>query len=173
MNNLTKTLLSGTALGLLATVPAMAQDAPHFSVTALYADNVVNKTNIHNPRHRCGDNSCTQTISTYVPASDLDVNLQLLRTYYKFNSSGNICSNPKTSIKVTQKSKYGKTTTGTFTETSGTCVIVFYGDNYELKKAAGEGKDDSFSSSLKSKFMFNGSKYKGILYMNATVNIGE
>jgi hypothetical protein len=172
MNSITKALLGGAALSALATVPAMAQAAPHFSVTALHAGNVVNKTNTHNPPHHCRS-SCTLTISTYVPASDLNVNVQLLSTYYKFNSSGNICSNPKTKIKVTKSATYGNVTTGTFTETSGTCVIVFYGDNYELTNPAGEGNQDSFSSRMRSKFKLSGEKYKGILIMNATVSIGE
>jgi hypothetical protein len=172
MNNLTKILLGGTALCALTTAPAMAGDVARSLITALHAGNLVNKTAIHDPKRT----HLTYTYAggyTYVPASDLNVNVQLLSTYWKWNSSGNICSNPKTKIKITKKSRYGKTTTGTITETSGTCVIVYHGDNYKLTNPAGEGGTDSFVSSMSSKFENSGVKYKATLNLDMGINIGE
>jgi hypothetical protein len=170
MNKITTILLGGAATAALASGSAMATGT-HFShpaVTALHEGNSVLKSRIHDPK--ATKLTYTYADYTYVPASDVGVNLQLLSTYWKFNSSGNICSNPKTKIKVTKKSKHGKTTTGTFTETSGTCVIVFHGDNYKLTNTS--SNSDSFSSSMKSKFVFSGSKYKGTININDAVTIG-
>jgi hypothetical protein len=171
MNNLTKTLLGGAAFYALATAPAVAGDVATFPVTALQGGNLVNKTAIHDPSRT--HLTYTYADYTYVPASDLNVNVQLLSTYIKFTSSGNICSNPKTKIKITKKSKYGKTTKGTITETSGTCVAVYHGANYELTNPAGEGRTDSFVSSVSGKFENSGVKYKGTVNLDVSINIGE
>jgi hypothetical protein len=61
---------------------------------------------------------------------------------------------------------------GFFTETySNGCVA--YGDTYKLTDPAGEGKTDSFVSSLIFTFQSGGVKYKGKLNLDVSVEIGE
>jgi hypothetical protein len=173
MNYLAKSLLSGAAVSALASASAMG--ATHVgtnhimspNVSALHAGNFVNKSKVHDPKAT----KLTYTYaeySNYVYSSDIGQSVQLLDTYWKWNSSGNICSIPKTKIKVTKQASYGTVTTGTYTESFTSCVIVFHGDNYDWG-GGNAGGTDTFSSKMKSKFIYDGSKYKGTINIDATV----
>jgi hypothetical protein len=48
---------------------------------------------------------------------------------------------------------------------------VFYGNTYKLTNPEGEGKTDTFVSTLIGKFENNGVKYKGKLNMDVSVTI--
>jgi hypothetical protein len=173
MNNITKTLLGGSALCALATAPAMAGNIPAFHVTALHAGHAVNKTKIY----QAGRTHLTYTfaVSSYVPASDLGTGVKLAATYYKWNSSDNLCTVPKMTLKGAKKSTYGKIAhnTETYSEGCSSGPTVFHGDEYTLKKASGEGNSDSFTSDLIGKFKNGATKYLGSLTLDVTVNIGS
>jgi hypothetical protein len=163
MNYLTKALLGSVALCALATAPAMAEDVPDFHVTVLHAGNVVNKTVFHNPSRQ----HLTYTFGAYasIPA-ELDKKIKL----------GDLASwgcSSTGKAKITQKATYGKA--GIYTETySADCSgagEVFYGNTYKLTNPAGEGKTDTFVSTLIGKFEKNGVKYKGTLNMDVSVTI--
>ena len=173
MNDITKTLLAGTAFCALATAPAVAGDAPHFNITALHAGNLVNKTRLYDP----GRQHLTYTfaVSTYIPASDLHKTVRLPGGY-KWNSNSTVCSSPREKPKVVpKKTEYGKT--GIYTETySLGCAsgpTVFYGATYELTNPDGEGKTDYFVSRLIGTFKNSHGKYKGTMNIDVTVNIGS
>lgn len=172
MNLITKSLLGSAAVVALATAPAMAGGAPHLSVTALYAGHAVNKTKVHNP----GRKHLTYTfgVSSYVPASDLNVTVKLAGTYYKWNSNRSICTAPKEKIKVPKKSTYAKLghSTETYSLGCSSGPTVFYGDTYDLTNSSGEGQTDSFVSTLIGKFSNSGVKYKGFLHLDVSVHIG-
>jgi hypothetical protein len=175
VNSITTALLGGTALCALATAPAIAGNISALHVTALHGGHLVNKTRVHSP----GRTHLTYTfgsVSTYIPASDLDKKVKLIDTYYKWNSSNSLCTTPKEKIKVVPK-KTQYATIGTFTTTySEGCAsgpTVFYGDTYKLTNPEGEGHTDHFVSSLIGWFKNGGQKYKGTLNVDVTVNIGE
>ncbi|HEX4157950.1 MAG TPA: hypothetical protein VHY79_05705 [Rhizomicrobium sp.] len=172
MNNITKTLLGGAALCALATAPAIAGNIPAFHVQALHAGHAVNKTKIYQP----GRTHLTYTFSvgTYVPASDLGTAVNLIYTYYKWNSSDNLCTQPKMKIKAPKKTQYAKLghSTETYSEGCGS-PTVFYGDTYDLTNSKGEGNQDSFQSDLIGKFKNGSTKYLGNLYLDVTVSIGR
>jgi hypothetical protein len=172
MNNITKTLLGGAAVCALATAPAMAGNVPAFHVTALHAGHAVNKTKIYQP----GRTHLTYTygVSSYVPASDLGTAVNLIYTYYKWNSNASLCTQPKMKVKVPKKSTYAKLghNTESYSEGCGSPTI-FYGDTYDLKNAAGEGNVDSFQSDLIGKFSNGSTKYLGNLYLDVNVSIGQ
>jgi hypothetical protein len=162
MNAITQFLLAGAVLGVLAVGPAMAGNVPPLTVAALHAGRVVNKTMIRDPSRV--HVTYTFGFSTYIPASDLNKKVKLLRTYYKFG-----CSEK---ARVTKKATYGKV--GFFAETYSTsCGGPFYGTTYKLTNPDGEGQTDCFVSTLTSKYEQNGVKYKGTLNMNVCVEIGE
>jgi hypothetical protein len=72
--------------------------------------------------------------------------------------------------RITKKPIYGKV--GFFAEAySNGCVA--YGDTYKLTDPAGEGKTDSFVSSLIIKFQSGGVKYRGKLNVDVGVEIGN
>jgi hypothetical protein len=172
MNNIIKILLGGAALSALATAPAIAGDAPHFSITALHAGNAVFKSKLQVPGRK--NVTYTVAVSTYVPASDLGTAVHLLGTYYKFNSNSSLCTTPKMKIKVPKKSTYAKLghATETYSEGCASGPTKFYGDTYDLKKAKGEGKVDSFVSVLTAKFKNSRGKYNGTLNLDVKVSIG-
>jgi hypothetical protein len=176
MNNLTKTLLGSAALCALASAPALAQRAPNLNLTALCRGDVVNKT--WTPaRHRedCSRVCTGSTVSTYIPASDLGIQTNLFRTYYKWNSNQTICSNPKEKMKGQKRSLYGKVTHNTETYSLGCASgpTVFYGDAYTLTNPAGEGRTDKFVSKLIGTFHNGGTEYKGKLILDVQVSIGQ
>ena len=171
MNNLTKTLLGGVALSVLAAVPAVAQvQIPAMRVTALHAGHVVKKTNLHNP---CSAPHCDYTFSvySYQPAS-APKKTHLIYTYYKWNSNSTLCSDPKEKIKAPKKSIYAKIGTATETYSLGcpSGPTVFYGDTWSNKTGVA-GETDYFVSTLTGKFQNNGIKYKGVLPINVYVVI--
>jgi hypothetical protein len=163
MNNLNKILLGGAAFSSLVTAAAMAQDVPDFHVTVLHAGNMVNKTVFHDPSRQ----HLTYTFGVYasIPA-ELDKKIKL----------GDLASwgcSATGKAKITQKATYGKA--GIYTETysanCGGAGEVFYGNTYKLTNPAGEGKTDTFVSTLIGKFENNGVKYKGTLNMDVSVTI--
>jgi hypothetical protein len=178
MNSITKTLLGGVAFGALATAPAIAGgiNVPPFHVTALYAGKAVNKTKVHNPPHQCRYSTCiTDSVSTYVPASDLDKKVNLIYTFYKFDSNSTLCSQPREKIKVVpKKTQYAKVgaATATYSEGCASGPTTFYGDNYKLTNPAGEGQTDSFVSTLIGKIKYNGRTYMERLNLDVSVKIG-
>lgn len=170
MHNLTRTLLSGTALAALAAAPSVAGNAPKFHVQALHAGKQVNKTVLHSPVG--GHTTYTIGVSTYVPPSALHKTVPLALTFYKWSSSAE-CSNPRQKIKAPKKSLYGKIKTGTETYSLGcSAPTVFYGDSYKLTDPSGEGKTDNFVSVLYGWYENAGIKYKGTLYLDVSVAIG-
>ncbi|HEX4157300.1 MAG TPA: hypothetical protein VHY79_02400 [Rhizomicrobium sp.] len=173
MNNLTKRLLAGSAICALATAAAIAGNVPHFSITALHAGHVVNKTRAHTPGRQ--NLTYTFSVSTYIPASDLHKTVKL-PDVYKFNSYSTICSSPKQKIKVVpKKTQYAKigTYTETYSEGCSSGPTLFYGDTYKLTNPAGEGHNDYFVSSLIGRFKNSHGKYKGTLNLDFTVSIGN
>ena len=170
MDNITKTLLGGAAICALATAPAMA-GAPHFSITALHAGNQVLKSVIHNP----GRQHVTYNfyVTTAVPGT-VGTGTKLAQTYYKWNSNGSICSTPKMKLTGQKKSTYGKIAHNTESYSEGCgAPTIFYGDEYTLTKASGDGKTDSFTSDLIGKYANGSAKYLGKLNIHATVEIGN
>jgi hypothetical protein len=172
MHNLTRTLLSGTALAALAAAPSVASNAPEIHIQALHAGKQVNKTVLHNSVG--GHTTYTIGVSTSVLASDLHKTVPLALTFYKWSSSES-CSNPRQKIKAPKKSLYGKIKTGTESYSlSCPAPTVFYGDSYKLTDASGEGKTDSFVSILYGWYVKPGGiKYKGTLYSDVSVAIGS
>lgn len=178
MNQLTKTLLGGVALGALGACPSMAQQKhPASSLTAMHAGRVVNKTQLGRPEYHCLTHihaSCTFEIYTDVPASDLRKTVPLAGTFFRWNSYSTLCSHPKQHIRAWKKSTYAKITTGTQTYSVGcpSGPTEFYGDFYKLTDKSGFGKSDFFESELTGKFRNHYGKYKGRLIIAATVTIG-
>jgi hypothetical protein len=167
MNAINKTLLAGAAFCALATAPALAGDVPPFHVTMLHGGHVVGKTGFHH----AGRTHVTSTISlsSSIPASDLDKKVKLATMYTYID-----CSKPSKS-KITKKPTYGKA--GFYSETfSGGCSnggSTYYGNTYELTNPNGEGKVDSFVSTLIGKVEYQGAKYKVTTNLDYDIEIGE
>ncbi|MGH6890258.1 MAG: hypothetical protein ACREHF_13865 [Rhizomicrobium sp.] len=169
MNSITKTLLVGAAFCALATVPAVAGDVSNIHVFALHPGHAtfVSKTSMH--KGPISHTTSTISVSTSVPASDLHKKVKLDGTVFGFfcGRSGK--------VKITKKAIYGKV--GIYTLTNSTACDgagqVLYGDTYKLTNPEGEGKTDSFVSSLTSKFEYKGTKYKGTVNLDVSVAIGE
>jgi|HubBroStandDraft_2_1064218.scaffolds.fasta_scaffold578006_1 hypothetical protein len=179
MSKISQTLLGGAALFALATAPAMAGDVPDIHVAALHPGHAtfVRKTRMHLGNHV--HHSCsTIVISTTVPASDFRSVVKLAGTYYTFYDSGTFCnSSEKQKVKLrAKKTQYAKlgTSTETYSGYCSTAPTVFYGDTYDLKKKKGEGKTDSFVSTLVGKNIhYNGGIYDINLPMEVVVHIGQ
>jgi hypothetical protein len=166
MNAIIQTLLAGAAFGALATAPALAGDVPPFHITALHAGHVVGKTGIHH----AGRTHVTSTIevSTSIPASDLDKKIKL---GVFVDCSG------KYKFKITKKATYGKAGIYAMTQ-SEACVgssggDMGYGNTYKLTNPKGEGKTDSFVSSVFGKFEYKGVKYKFTENVEYDIAIGD
>ena len=175
MNNLTKTLLGGTALTALAAAPALADHAPKFHVAALHPSKVVNKTKVHN--YDRAHVTYTFGVYTSVPASDYRKTVYLASTFYRWSSYDSCYfggTEPKMRIKARKESKYAKI--GTATESySFRCPYGpshFYGDTYKLNDKAGFGQTDTFVSILYGKFQNGSVRYKGTLNLDVSVAIG-
>jgi hypothetical protein len=175
MNAITQTLLAGAAFGALATVPAVAGDVPDIHFVALHPGH---QTVLKTRMHKGGVTHITSTIgvSTFVPASDLDKKVKLVDTIYAFYDSGSFCNVSGKRFKLQErKTQYAKL--GYFTETfSGYCSTgptVFHGNTYKLINPQGEGKTDSFVSSMTGNVEYNGVKYKLMLNMDVSVAIGK
>ena len=174
MNRLTRTLLGGAALSVLATAP-VAAGPPRFHVQMLHGGRVISKTQM---RYRCGqDITCktyTFSISTSVPASDFRKRVNLVDTFSKFCSTASCHTEPKQRIKVPKKSKYGKVhaTTVTTHTSGGERTFVYYGDAYKLTDKSGFGQTDTFVSSLKGEWDSFGLKYKVTMNLDVSVAIG-
>ena len=155
MNNLTRTLLCGAALGALTAVPAVADSAGLFDVTALHAGSVVKKT-----RMQHGATHVTSTISvfTYMPGT---VGTKSTILHQK---SCNTTAPLK--VKAPKKTFYGKITVRTETYSNG-CELVEA--TYKLLKQPEPNTMDSFPISLTTKFDQNGTKYKDTLNLNYTL----
>ena len=179
MKKITKTLLAGAAFCALATVPAMAGDAPNIHVFAAHPGHAsfVRKTRIdrgHKVQHSCS----TIVISTAVPASDIKHVVKLAETYYTYYDDGSFCnSSQKTRVKLPKKkTQYAKlgTSTETYSGYCSTAPTVFYGDTYDLKKKSGEGKTDGFVSTLVGKNIhYNGGTYDLDVILDVYVTIGK
>ena len=166
MNAIIQTLLAGAAFSALATAPALAGDVPPFHVTMLHGGHVVGKTGFHH----AGRKHVTSTIefSTSIPASDLDKKIKL---GVFVDCSG------KYKFKITKKATYGKA--GIYAMTQSEACIgssggdMGYGNTYKLTNPNGEGKTDSFVSTLISKVEYNGVKYKVTTNLDFDIAIGE
>jgi hypothetical protein len=166
MNAITKTLLAGAAFGALATAPALAEDIPPFHFKVLHGGHVVGKTRFHH----AGRTHVTSTIeiSTAIPASDLDKTVKL---GVFVDCSG------KFKFKITKKPTYGKA--GIYAMTQSEACIgssggdMGYGNTYKLTNPNGEGKNDSFVSSVIGKVEYNGVKYKVTENVEYIIAIGE
>lgn len=168
MNNLTKTLLGGVAIAALAAAPASAK-LHGMHVTAMHAGHAVNKSKMHNQ----GATKLTYTffVYSYQPANAA-AKTHLGGTFYKWNSSGDICSSPKMSIKAPKKSVYAKIGTAAQTYSIG-CTngpTTFIGDLWTNKTGVA-GNVDTFVSTLKGKFKNGSTKYKGTLNLDVSVTI--
>ena len=167
MNAITQTLLAGAAFCALATAPALAGDVPPFHVTMLHGGHVVGKTGFHH----AGRTHLTSTLSlsSSIPASDLDKKVKLATMYAYLDCP------TKLKTRITKKPTYGKA--GFYSETtSGGCSnggYTAYGNTYDLTNPDGEGKNDSFVSTVISKVEYNGVKYKATENVDYSVAIGE
>ena len=177
MNKITQTLLGGAAFCALATAPAMAGGAPSIHVAALHPGH---QTVLKTSMHKGGIAHITSTIavSTSVTASDLKHAVKLAATYYTFYDSGSFCNSSEKQKQVLQskKTKYAKlgTSTETYSGYCSTAPTVFYGDTYDLTKKSGEGKSDSFVSTLTGKKIhYNGALYDIDVNLDVSVAIGQ
>jgi hypothetical protein len=174
MNSITQTLLVGAAFCALATVPAVAGDVPDIHVVALHPDH---QTVLKTRMHKGGVPHITSSIgvSTFVPASDLDKKVKLPATFYAFYDSGSFCNAPgkfKLQERKTQYAKLGYATS-TLSGFCSTGPAVLHGNTYKLVNPQGEGKTDSFVSSMTTRVEYNGVKYKFTLNLDVSVVIGE
>jgi hypothetical protein len=172
MNRINQTLLGGAAFCALATAPAMA-GAPSVHVAALHPGNQhVVKTSMHN------GSKITSTISISTSdSSGLNQTVKLAATYYTFYDSGSFCNSSEKQKQVlkSKKTKYAKlgTSTETYSGYCSTAPTVFYGDTYDLVKKKGEGKTDSFESTLTGKKIhYNGGLYNIDVHMMVHVAVG-
>jgi hypothetical protein len=170
MNNVTKILLGGAALGALATAPAMAAGShPSLSITALHVGKTVNKTKVHSPSAQ--HLTYTFAVYTYVSPADAGTSVHLYGTFYKWNSNLTLCSNPKQKIKSKTAPTNGTSTTATETYSFGCASgpTVFRGDTYNYN---GDGAtSDYLTSLLKGKFYNSSVKYKGKLTIEAFITL--
>jgi len=177
MNKITQTLLGGAAFCALATAPAMAAGAPSIHAAALHPGHqTVLKTSMQ--KGPIGHINSTIAVSTAVTASDLKQAVKLAATYYTYYDSGSFCnSSEKQKVKLqSKKTMYAKlgTSTETYSGYCSTAPTVFYGDTYELKKKSGEGKTDTFVSTLVGKRIhYNGGLYDIDLNLDVSVAIGQ
>ena len=172
MNNLSKTLLGGVAVAALSAAPAMAHKQLHVPhVQALHAGlgHVTNKTKMGN--QKATHITYTFGVYSYQPASAAK-NTHLIYTYYKWNSSGTLCSTPKEKIKAPKKSVYAKigTATETYSEGCASGPTIFTGDTWS-NKSGKSGETDTFVSTLTGKFKNGGAKYVGTLNLDVNVFI--
>ncbi len=173
MNKLTRTLLSGAALSALTAAPGNAQPGhPAFRVTALHAGHMVNKTK------KQSDGTCHRHCSSYTlgiysqQPANAPKKTHLIYTYYKWNSSFNLCTDPKEKIRAPKKSIYAKigTATETYSEGCSSGPTVFYGDTWTNKTGVA-GETDQFLSKLIGIFKNSGNKYRGVLDLDVFVFI--
>ncbi|HEX3944348.1 MAG TPA: hypothetical protein VHW69_09700 [Rhizomicrobium sp.] len=172
MNKLTQTLLTGAALCALGAAPAMAQPThPAMHVTALYAGHAVNKTKFHNP----GRQHITYTYGIYSSRQLVLDQKVPIGSFYKWNSSGTLCSNPKQKLKFPKKTLYGKLSVATETYSFGcpSGPTIYYGTDYKLTDPAGFGNTDYFVIKDLGWFKDNGNKYRGTLNMDVSLTITE
>ncbi len=173
MNKLSQTLLTSAAAAALAAAPAVAQpELSAFRVMALHEGHAVNKTGMHKGgacHHFC--TTYTIGVYSYQPAN-APPKTHLIYTYYKWNSSYNLCSKPKQHVKAPKKSIYAKIGTATETYSFGCSSgpTVFYGDTW-TNKTGEAGNYDSFESRLIGHFKISGNKYKGSMALAVAVLI--
>jgi hypothetical protein len=169
MNTLTRSLLGGAAISGLMAAPAASQQNYRLpiSITAMHAGRAVNKTQ----RYNCEKFSCTATVFTYLPVSGFGQKVPVPNTFYKYNNSGDLCSNPKQTIHAREKTRYATINAGSTTYYEG-CPgqqPTFYGDYYTLTNKKGFGKVDTFESILRATFYSGGTKYKGQFVLQVNV----
>ena len=156
MNAVTQ-LLAGAALGALASVPALAGDAPDFHVVALHAGKVVTKTLVRDPARQ----HVTYTLGIYTSlAAQLDKKVKIPFPY-RWNGSG------REKFKVAPK-KTACATIGKYTYSTGDGGVG-YGTTYKLTNP--DCHTDSFVSTLIGWFQNGGVKYKGTMNADYTVNL--
>ena len=177
MNRITQTLLGGAACCALASASAMAAGAPSIHAVALHPGHqTVVKTSMHK-----GSNTSTINSTIAVSTSDsagLHQKVKLVATYYTYYDSGSFCnSSEQQKVKLKKKkTKYAKlgTSTETYSGYCSTAPTVFYGDTYDLKKAKGEGKTDSFVSTLVGTGIhYNGGVYNINLNLDVSVAVAQ
>jgi hypothetical protein len=176
MNKITQTLLGGAAFCALATAPAMAAGAPSIHVAAAHPGHqTVLKTSMQ--KGKIAHITSTIAVSTSDTAG-LNKVEKLAATYYTFYDSGSFCNSTEKQKQVLQskKTKYAKlgTSTETYSGYCSTAPTVFYGDTYELTNKKGEGKSDSFVSTLTGKKIhYNGGLYDIDVNLDVSVAIGQ
>jgi hypothetical protein len=157
MNNLTRTLLAGVALCALTAVPAIAESAGPFHITALHGGRVVNKTKIHNH----GVTHITYTFGVYATLS------ASTKVGTKFDlGSMQLCPAPK-KIKALKKSQYGKIHLQVETYSNGCAKIDTI---YKVTTPPVSGEVDTFEIILSNNFEQNGTKYKGTYNLDYTID---
>ncbi len=168
VDGLTKALLGGVALSALTNASAIAEHKhPAFSFMALHAGRMVNKTKLHNQ----GATHLTYTFGVYsyfLPVLDKKVPLA---TFYKWNSSGTLCSSPPEKEKFNpKKTLYGKLSraTETYSEGCSSGPTTFYGADYKLTDPNGFGRTDYLNIILIGKYKNSGTTYKGTLNLDIT-----
>jgi hypothetical protein len=175
MNKITQTLLGGAACCALASASAMAAGAPSIHAAALHPGHqTVLKTAMQNGK--IAHLTSTLAISTSDSAG-LKQTVKLIATYYTYYDSGSFCNKTEKQKQVLQskKTKYAKlgTSTETYSGYCSTAPTVFYGTTYELTKKSGEGKEDSFVSTLVGKKIhYNGNVYDINTNMDISVAVG-
>ncbi|HEX3945619.1 MAG TPA: hypothetical protein VHW69_16190 [Rhizomicrobium sp.] len=172
MNKLTQALLTGSALCALGAAPVSAGNTSAIHLSMLHGGKVINKTKSYSPDRQ----HITYTYGVYT-----SIGLGQLNQKIKLNGEHPIvgtdvfgCDNPTTKIKFhLKKTVYGKA--GKFAETYslGPCghPIVHYGLTYKLTDPNGEGHSDKLGISASGKFEQNGTKYKGAINYDFTVDI--
>lgn len=172
MNNLTKVLLGGAALCALTAVPAAAESAGRFNITALHAGRMVDKTKMH--KQGATQVTSTASVFTYVPFSEYYRHRQpLLSTFFKYNNGGDPCSNPPQKVTVEpKKTQYGKASI--VVETISTLCdkpVKYYGAAYKITDPNAQGNDDFFRVIDQGRFTNSGTKYRGTLYLDINLVI--
>jgi hypothetical protein len=166
-------LLAGAALCTVSIAPALASNAPKFSVAALRTGGIV-KTAMRTPKASAVTYtfSVTTAIST---KADYMVKTNLAGTFYTWLSNDSICQQPKkeTVTLSTAQTVYALLSTGVESYSEG-CgkPTFFYGDVYDLQTKKAKNKTDKFTSTLKATFK-NSGKFKGSLNIDVSVEIGK
>jgi hypothetical protein len=171
-----KILLAGVALCSLSVAPAVANSAaPHVHLTALHPGAVV-KSTMHSQKVA----GLTYTFLVYSSVTNADYmqKTNLAATFYKWNDSYNICTTPKETITLsTTKTVYAALSTATETvpgsEEGCKKTVTFYGDVYELTTKKGNGKTDTFTSTLSAKIKDPQGKFNANLILDVDVAISK
>ncbi len=173
VDGLTKALLGGVALSVLTNASAIAEHKhPAFNVTALHAGRTVNKTKLHNQ----GATHLTYTFGVYSTLHAVLDQKVPVNVFYKWNSSGNLCTSPPEKEKFNpKKTLYGKLSraTETYSEGCSSGPTTFYGVDYKLTDPNGFGHTDYLNIVLIGRYKNGGTTYKGTLNLDVTAFLEE